>query len=252
MQSVRQNMAKGRVTLRMMIVFAILVAGAIFVEQYRSYLQQRDALEYNNALNRQRLDRIVNTLSRQDEFTKQLSTVEQRYTALRQQLPAEPQLEEFQRGVEKLLKEKGLGVQAKRVARYSRPFYQEIRLAYSIKGGVNAVQEVLAQLHKQPRLVLSTGAEKESFEFTGLVLSIFSIPPKGPERILEPTCLTPPQDVWLPLLKGKLASLYENYAKTCRAVMDSRALYRDIQRYRFLNEEVLFLEHVLTTITASR
>jgi hypothetical protein len=235
----------------MILFFAVIVAAAIILLQYSSYAQQRDKLLEGSIKSRQQLNQIVNVLPRREAFTEQLNELKRRHDALRQQIPAEPQLDTFQRGLEEMLKAKGLEVRADRAARLSRPFYQELRLSYSIKGSVSSVQQVYTELQKQPRVVIGPGPARESFESTGLVFSIFSAPPKGEERIVVPECLAAQEGVWLPLLTDKLASLYDNYVRTCRAVIDNGELFRDIQRYRYLSEEVQFLETVRSSITGS-
>lgn len=251
MQGVRQNKAGGRVTVRMILLFAVTVAAAIIIMQYNSYAQLRDELLQGSIQSRQQLNQIVNVLPRQGAFSEQLTELTRRYDALRQQIPVEPELEPFQRVLNEMFREKDLEVKAERVARYSRPFYQELRLSYSIKGSVKDVQQVFTRLQQQPRLVIGEGAVKESFENTGLVFTIFSVPPSAIEPNPTPACLAAKEGVWLPLLKQRLDSLYDNYMRTCQAVLDNEALYRDIQRYRYLSSEVEFLEKVRSSITGA-
>lgn len=251
MQGVRQNKAGGRVKVRMILLFAVTAAAVIIILQYNSYAQLRDELLQGNIQSRQQLNQIVNVLPRRGAFSEQLTELTRRYDALRQQIPAEPELEPFQRVLNEMLREKGLEVKAERVARYRRPFYQELRLSYSIKGSVKDVQKIYTRLQEQPRLVIGEGAVKESFENTGLVFTIFSVTPSAIEPNPTPACLAAKEGVWLPLLKQRLDSLYDNYMRTCQAVLDNEALYRDIQRYRYLSSEVEFLETVRNTITAS-
>jgi hypothetical protein len=232
----------------MIVFFAVIVAAAIIIMQYSSYAQQRDELLEGSIKSRQQLNQIVNVLPRREAFTEQLTELTRRHDALRQQIPAEPQLDTFQRGLEEMFRTKGLEVRAERAARLSRPFYQELRLSYSVKGSVSKVQQVFTELQKQPRVVIGSGPVRESFENTGLTLSIFSAPPKAEEQIVVPECLAAREGVWLPLMKDKLASLYDNYIRTCRAVIDNGELFRDIQRYRYLSGEVEFLEGIRRSI----
>lgn len=252
MWSVQQNTAEGRARLKLVIFLFVLLAGAIVFQQYSAYLKQSNSLAQNNELSRQRLNMIVDVIPEQEAFRKKLAVVTKRYDTLRRLLPAEEQLDSFKRGVNELIEAKGLKVDAERVTQYSRPFYHEIRLSYSLKGSGKAVQQVFAKVKREPRLVLSTGPEKDSFENTGLALSIFSVPPKEEENKEDLDCHAKPQGVWFPFLKEELAALYDVYLLSCKTVLEHEALYRDIRRYRYLSEEVQYLETVRDTIVNSK
>jgi len=245
-------MGKAKVTLALILSFAALILFAITFQQYSSYLKQRGNLLLSDEQNRQLLKEIEQGASQQETLSRQLAEVSQRYDTLRQQLPSELQLDDFKRQLEGRFKAKGLKVLAQREAHYSRPFYREVRLSYSLKGSVKAVQQVLAQIKKQPRLVVSSGAEKESDENTGLTISIFSVQQEEEQRVAIPECLGEPEGVWFPSLKEELALLYSDYSRTCSELTERAEFHRDMQHYRHLKEAVLYLEHIRDSLTKTK
>jgi hypothetical protein len=242
-------MGKIKGTIVIITSLAAVAAVTVTFQQYSRYSDYLNILLQSDSKNRALRQQLEEVLPQQDAFMKQLAAAQERYQDLRRQLPSELMLDKFKASFEGILAQRKLKVLAQREARYNRPLYQEVRLSYSIKGSESAVQRALTQLRKQERLIVSDGAKKESDENSGLVLSIFSVPAEQVTLLSMPNCLEPPRDIWFPLLQQELMPLYQDYLRDCEALQQDSGLYQDMQRYRQLSEQLLFLENVRKRLT---
>jgi Tfp pilus assembly protein PilO len=242
-------MARVKVTLSLFLSVTVLVVTVVGVLQYNSYFNQRYQLLQQDEENRRLLKAIEPVRQRQELFYRELAETRLRYDDLRRQIPAELQLEAFKRQLERQFQKRGLAVLAQREARYNRPSYQEVKLSYSLKGHVSSVQQVVKHFRTQARLVISSGAEKESDKNTGLALSVFSAPIEEPVVVTIPAFIDEPEDTLLPFLNEELGVLYEDYFRTCRVLEESKDVYRDMQQYRHLSESVQQLEKIRDSLT---
>lgn len=245
-------MAGVTVKLRRILLLLVVVAAAVSYQQYNRYLEWRKQLQQEAAAFSVSLAKIDEAKGEGVAFSQRLEAVVQRYDTLRGELPGSMNLEDFSRSLERLLAERGIEVLAQREAHHYRSLYQEVRLSYSLRGSVQAVQRVLAVLQEQPRLVLSDGPREESRKNTGLQLSVYSVPLDEPSALSVPECISEPGDLYLPYLTNLLQPVYQDYLDSCRKVSDEGELYLDIQRYQQLASAVNRLSSIRTAIIQAR
>lgn len=237
-------MSKAKFTLTLIISLIVLGVFALLFQQYNTYFEQRGILLKSDDENRQLLKKIEEVLPQKAELSNQLTEINSRYESLCKQLPDKMQEDDFRQNIEAILKAKRLKILARREIHYSRPTYNEVKLVYSLKGKAETVRSALSQIKKLSRIVVSDGPEKESKENTGLEISIFSVMPEKKTKLETLECLSSPDSVWLPVLKDELHQIYHDYQQNCQTLKDNAEFYADMQRYRQLNESVLYLENI--------
>ena len=113
-----------------LLAFALLIFG---YQQYDTYLKFRKQLVKYDSENRTLMLKIEEVKSRQSDFSAQYAAVTQKYDRVRQQLPDDMRLTDFKKEIDKIFADEGVIVVVQREAHYTRSYYSEVRLNYSLK-----------------------------------------------------------------------------------------------------------------------
>jgi hypothetical protein len=243
-------MADTRVVFKRVLILILLLVAALMYHQYSLYIERRDRIVQADVENLRALAKIDSVLKREQEFSSDLAALTERHEQLRQQLPTQMGLDDFKQELATLYAKYDIEVLAQRDAPHYRSLYKEMRLSYSLKASMRHVEQVMNELKKRPRLVLSNGPQRQSLKNIGLTLSIFSVPEEVQINIKIPKCMSRTENLFIPYLRQELEPVYNDYIQTCQTLVleQNSALYQDIQRYQQLQEDVQRLETIRNTL----